>query len=89
MASHSQFYEATNLDKEEYWPSQKLKISITGAGGFIASHIARRLKKEGHYVVASDWKKNEHMPEDMFCDEFHLVRIPILGNESSWWPPGC
>ncbi|GAQ85374.1 dTDP-glucose 4-6-dehydratase/UDP-glucuronic acid decarboxylase [Klebsormidium nitens] len=80
MATHSQFYEATNLDKEPYWPSKKLRISVTGAGGFIASHIARRLKKEGHYVVASDWKKNEHMPEDMFCDEFHLVDLRVMDN---------
>ena len=41
-------------------PQQKLKIGITGAGGFIASHLARRLMKEGHYIVACDWKKNEY-----------------------------
>ena len=34
---------------------------VTGAGGFIASHLAKRLKLEGHYVVGVDWKKNEHM----------------------------
>mmetsp|Transcript_8495 Transcript_8495/g.14354 ORF Transcript_8495/g.14354 Transcript_8495/m.14354 type:complete len:370 (+) Transcript_8495:45-1154(+) len=48
----------------------KLKICVTGAGGFIASHLAKRLKEEGHYVRAVDWKENEHMTEDMFCDEF-------------------
>jgi GDP-D-mannose 3',5'-epimerase len=47
-----------------------VKICVTGAGGFIASHLARRLKQEGHYVRAVDWKENEHMTEDMFCDEF-------------------
>jgi hypothetical protein len=31
-----------------------------GAGGFIASHLAKRLKSEGHYIVASDWKRNDH-----------------------------
>lgn len=71
-------YEA--LERELYWPSEKLRISITGAGGFIASHIARRLKSEGHYVIASDWKKNEHMSEDMFCDEFHLVDLRVMDN---------
>lgn len=30
--------------------------------GFIASHLAKRLKSEGHYIVACDWKRNEHMP---------------------------
>ncbi|KAL0368342.1 UNVERIFIED_CONTAM: GDP-mannose 3,5-epimerase [Sesamum calycinum] len=59
-------YTYENLDREPYWPSQKLRISITGAGGFIASHIARRLKNEGHYIIASDWKKNEHMTEDIY-----------------------
>ncbi len=73
-------YTASNLDREPYWPEQKLRISITGAGGFIASHIARRLKSEGHYIVASDWKKNEHMSEDMFCDEFHLVDLRVMDN---------
>lgn len=32
------------------------------AAGFIASHLAKRLKSEGHYIVACDWKRNEHMP---------------------------
>ncbi|CAM6097523.1 unnamed protein product [Calypogeia fissa] len=74
------FYEATNLDKEPYWPEKKLKICVTGAGGFIASHIAKRLKSEGHFVVAADWKKNEHMPEELFCDEFHLVDLRVFDN---------
>lgn len=73
-------YTYKELERELYWPSEKLKISITGAGGFIASHIARRLKHEGHYVIASDWKKNEHMTEDMFCDEFHLVDLRVMEN---------
>ena len=47
---------------EPYWPDKKLRICITGAGGFIASHLAKRLKEEGHYVVGCDWKRNEHMP---------------------------
>ncbi|KAL9250380.1 GDP-mannose 3,5-epimerase-like protein [Drosera capensis] len=73
-------YTYEQLEREPYWPSEKLKISITGAGGFIASHIARRLKSEGHYVIASDWKKNEHMTEDMFCQEFHLVDLRVMDN---------
>ncbi|XP_052208522.1 GDP-mannose 3,5-epimerase 2-like isoform X1 [Diospyros lotus] len=73
-------YTYENLEREPYWPSEKLRISITGAGGFIASHIARRLKSEGHYIIASDWKKNEHMTEDMFCHEFHLVDLRVMDN---------
>ena len=44
-----------------YFPDAKLRICVTGAGGFIASALGKRLKKEGHYVVACDWKRNEHM----------------------------
>lgn len=73
-------YTYENLEREPYWPSEKLRISITGAGGFIASHIARRLKSEGHYIIASDWKKNEHMTEDMFCHEFHLADLRVMDN---------
>ncbi|RVW55579.1 GDP-mannose 3,5-epimerase 2 [Vitis vinifera] len=78
--NHIWEYTYENLEREPYWPSEKLRISITGAGGFIASHIARRLKTEGHYIIASDWKKNEHMPEDMFCHEFHLVDLRVMDN---------
>jgi GDP-D-mannose 3',5'-epimerase len=53
---------ATSLyGAEEYWPAEKLKICVTGAGGFIASHLAKRLKAEGHYIIGCDWKRNEHM----------------------------
>ena len=60
-----EFAEVSQLAKypfEPYWPDAKLKICITGAGGFIASHLARRLKSEGHHIIACDWKRNEHMP---------------------------
>ena len=61
----SEFYESSKLAKypfEPYWPEKKLRICVTGAGGFIASHLAKRLKAEGHYIVGCDWKRNEHMP---------------------------
>lgn len=102
----NKIYEASSkLAKypfEPYWPEKKLKICVTGAGGFIAryilfsylsflcsinasvhpdasltrdtkkeylsikryfcSHLAKRLKSEGHYIIGCDWKRNEHMP---------------------------
>ncbi len=61
----AEFYESSKLAKyafEPYWPAKKLRICVTGAGGFIASHLAKRLKAEGHYIVGCDWKRNEHMP---------------------------
>jgi GDP-D-mannose 3',5'-epimerase len=48
----------------------KLKICVTGAGGFIASHLSKRLKAEGHTVRGVDWKENEYMAQEDFCDEF-------------------
>jgi len=77
------YYEASGLAKypfEPYWPEKKLKICLAGAGGFIASHLAKRLKAEGHYIVAADWKRNEHMPEEVFCNEFHLVDLRLYDN---------
>jgi GDP-D-mannose 3',5'-epimerase len=79
-SSFGEDYTYAELEREPYWPESPLRISITGAGGFIASHIARRLKGEGHYIIASDWKKNEHMTEDMFCHEFHLVDLRVMDN---------
>ncbi len=47
---------------EPYWPEKKLKICITGAGGFIASPLAQRLKEEGHHVVGCGWTRQEPQP---------------------------
>lgn len=60
---HADYAGVSQLAKypfEPYWPSKKLRVCVTGAGGFIASHLAKRLKSEGHYVIACDWKRNEH-----------------------------
>ena len=57
-----------------------VKICITGAGGFIASHLAKRLKEEGHYVIGVDWKENEYMKEADFCDEFKNLDLRFPEN---------
>ena len=44
------------------------------------SHLAKRLKSEGHYIIGCDWKRNEHMPEEVFCDEFHLADLRVFDN---------
>ena len=34
---------------------------VTGGAGFIGSHLAKRMKSEGWYVICADWKDNEFM----------------------------
>lgn len=38
-----------------------VQVLIGGGAGFIGSHLAKRLKAEGWYVVCADWKENEFM----------------------------
>lgn len=51
-------------------PGEGKKICVGGGAGFIGSHIAKRLKEAGYYVVVVDWKHNEFMKIEDFCDEF-------------------
>jgi nucleoside-diphosphate-sugar epimerase len=47
------------------------KALVCGAGGFIASHLVKRLKKDGYWVRAVDIKNPEYSPSP--ADEFrHL-----------------
>jgi len=57
------------------------KILVTGAGGFIGSHLSKRLKEEGMWVRAVDWKENEYMEVDTFCHEF--INLDLR------WPENC
>lgn len=57
------------------YSEQKLKVAVGGGAGFIGSHLAKRLKEEGHYVVCSDWVRNEYFKEEEFCNEFHLLDL--------------
>jgi len=53
-------------------PGDGAKICIGGGAGFIGSHIAKRLKEAGYKVTCVDWKENEFMKREEFCDEFIL-----------------
>ena len=44
------------------------KILVLGAGGFIGSHLVRRLKSEVNYVVGADLKHSEYI--ENLADEF-------------------
>ena len=49
------------------------KILVTGAGGFIGSHMVRCLKDEGYWVRGVDIKKPEFVRS--CADEFVLVDL--------------
>lgn len=46
------------------------KAIVCGGGGFIGSHLVRRLKGEGYYVVAADLKKPDFSESE--ADEFFI-----------------
>lgn len=49
---------------------EQKKALVCGAGGFIGSHMAKRLKKEGYWVLGVDLKKPEYSATA--ADEFIL-----------------
>jgi GDP-D-mannose 3',5'-epimerase len=81
MANSSNGAVSSTSGKDRFIAStQKLKICIAGGAGFIGSHVARRLKQEGHYVVVADWERNLYFKEEEFCDEFLLLDLRSLDN---------
>ena len=54
------------------------KALICGAGGFLGSHLAKRLKKEGFWVRGVDIKKPEYSKSA--ADDFQLLDLRIRKN---------
>lgn len=48
-------------------------ILVCGGAGFIGHHLARRLMKEGHYVVVADIKKDDNYKS--YCNDYHQVDL--------------
>jgi len=46
------------------------RVCIGGGAGFIGSHLAKRLRSEGCYVVVADRKDHEFWRREDYCDEF-------------------
>jgi len=53
------------------------KALVCGAGGFIASHLVKRLKREGFWVRGVDLKRPEFGPTA--ADDFHLLDLREQG----------
>ena len=60
------------------------KALICGAGGFIGSHMAKRLRKEGYFVKGVDLKNPEF--SKTVCDEFIIGDLRLI---STWDNLNC
>lgn len=60
--------------------SKKIRVCVAGGGGFIGSHLAKRLLNEGHHVVVADWARNSYFEEKEYCSEFKLLDLRTLDN---------
>jgi GDP-D-mannose 3', 5'-epimerase len=50
--------------------SQAVKVLVTGAGGFIGSHLGKFLKQKGYWVRGVDMRAPDYTSEELICDEF-------------------
>jgi nucleoside-diphosphate-sugar epimerase len=57
-----------------------VRVCVAGGGGFIGSHLGRRLMKEGYYVVAADLRRSPFMLEAEYCNEFRQVDLRVRAN---------
>jgi hypothetical protein len=63
----------TSLSPKMFRDSQKMKVLVTGATGFIGSHVVRLAAKEGHEVYVALQKVGlTHIGLRIFCHSSNL-----------------
>jgi len=58
--------------------TDRKRILVTGAGGFIGHHLVKRLKTDGHWVRGADLKLPEYEPTP--ADEFETLDLRKFDN---------
>jgi nucleoside-diphosphate-sugar epimerase len=54
------------------------RVLVTGAGGFIGTHLVAYLKRQGHYVRGVDLRYPEYCPSE--ADEFEILDLRVPEN---------
>ena len=57
-----------------------VRVCVGGGAGFIGSHLCKKLKDDGHYVIAADVQTNSYFKAEQFCNEFRQVDLRSLEN---------
>ena len=53
-----------------------MKVLVTGATGYIGSHVCKLLKQRGHHVTGWDINiHGEHNEVDAYCDEYWPIDV--------------
>jgi GDP-D-mannose 3', 5'-epimerase len=72
VAIRREWYRPENRGRSDM-SLQAIRVLVTGAGGFIGSHLVRRLKSEGYWVRGVDIREPEFAPTA--ADEFELLDL--------------
>lgn len=68
---------------------ERKNIAVLGGNGFIGHHMARRLKKDGHFVTVADIKEyeygeNDFSDENIICDLRDMASVEKLFAVYKW-----